>query len=653
MANSYLNYSKEKLINLNYSLKKELLRTSRNGGYSSSTIIGCNTRKYHGLLVTPQLNVDGGRHVLLSNVDEKLIINESTFNLSARIYPNNYIFPKGHKYLKAFESEPNMKLSYRIGATHFNKEYVFVEKQSRLLMVYTLEDTLASKVTFRISPMLAYRSIHSLTRANMDLNNKYEPIENGASWQLYPGYDRLFFQVSKKAEYVHNPDWHFNIEYPKEKLRGYESNEDLFVPGFFDIEMKKGESIVISIGLEEKAASGFKRTFHSELEKRSVRDSYENCLRNAADQFLINRYGRDEIIAGYHWFGRWGRNTFIALPGICLTKGDESTFHSVMKTMIRELKDGQFTNVRTKEESYYTSVDTPFWFFRALHKLYEMTDGKAEIWKLYGETILEILDAFEDEKSPGVRIDGNGLIYTYREGEAISWMDAIVDDKPVTPRQGYLVEINSLWYDAINFFLELAEKDGDKKFVKKWHSFPDKIKKSFSEIFWNEKKGFLADYVMENVSNWAIRPNMIFALSETYSPLSDYQKEYVLKTVVDELLTPRGLRSLSPVHNDYQGNCEGSQRLRDKAYHQGSVWPWLLGAFAEAYLKLHTKTGKAFVEKIYLAFEGEMKNAGVGTISEIYDGNPPYEAGGAISHAGSVAELIRIKWMLDNRNKII
>lgn len=653
MAKSYLNYSKDKLINLNYSLSKELLRTSRNGGYSSSTIIGCNTRKYHGLLVIPQPDVDGGRHVLLSNVDEKLIINDSEFNLSARIFPKGYIYPKGHKYIRAFSSEPNMKLSYRIGSTIFHKEYVFVEKQSRLLMYYTLEDTLAESVTFRISPLLAYRSIHTLTRANLEANNRFEPINNGASWQMYPGYSRLFFQISRKPEYVHNPDWHFDIEYPKEKERGYEGNEDLFVPGFFDIKMKKGESIVISIGLEEKSPSGFKRAFSAELKKRFSRDSYENCLRNAADQFLIHRYGRDELIAGYHWYGRWGRNSFIALPGTCLTDCDETIFHSVMKTMIKELKNGHFANVITKEQLHYTSLDTAFWFFRALHKLHDMSEGKSDVWETYGSTIKQILNEYLSGNSEGIEVHNNGLIYTKRSGEAISWMDAIIDGKPVTDRQGYLVEVNALWFDAINFFLELANTASDKTFIKKWKDYPEKIQKAFTVVFWNEKKGYLADYVDGDYKDWSLRPNMIFALSEKYSPLNALQKEYVLKNVVDKLLTPRGLRSLSPKDSNYQGKCFGDQVMRDRAYHQGSAWPWLLGAFAEAYLKLHRKTGKTYVEKIYLEFEKEMKNLGVGTVSEIYDGNPPYEGRGAISHAGSVGELLRIKWMLDNSDKIL
>jgi predicted glycogen debranching enzyme len=653
MANSYLNYSKDKLINLNYSLNKELLRTSRNGGYSSSTIIGCNTRKYHGLLVLPEPGVDGGRHVLLSNVDEKLYIQGSEFNLSARIYPNGYIHPKGHKYIKAFSSEPNMKLSYRIGRTIFHKEYIFVEHQSRLMLRYTLEDTLAESVVFRISPLLAYRSIHNVTHANMDVNNKYEPIKHGASWQLYPGYSRLFFQVSKEAEYVHNPDWNLNNEYPKEKERGYEFNEDLFVPGFFDVSMKKGESIVISIGLNGKSPTGFKRAFSAELKKRSKRDSFENCLRNAADQFVINRNKRTEIISGYHWYGRWGRYSFISLPGICLTKNDENTFNKVLKTLINELKDGQFANLINKEQLYYNSVDTPFWFFRALHKLHQMTNGSASIWNQYEKTIKAILDSLQNEDTNGVYIDQDGLIHTYREGEAISWMDSMVDGKPVNNRQGYLVEINALWYDAISFFLELAKENNDKRFVNKWKGYPEKIADAFSRKFWNEKKGYLADYVLGEKKSWSVRPNMIFALSEKYSPLTELQKEYVLKKIVDELLTPRGLRSLSPEHHNYEGKCKGDHNKRSTAYHRGTVWPWLLGAFAEAYLKQHKKTGKKYIEKLYHGFEEDMKKAGVGTISEVYDGNPPFEPRGAISHAGSVSELLRIRWMIDNRDQIL
>ena len=652
MSKSYLKFNKSQLINLNYSLNKELLRTSRNGGYSSSTIIGCNTRKYHGLLVVPQPGVDGGRHVLLSNVDETLFINDSEFHLSSRIFPNGYIHPKGHKYIRDFNSDPHLNLSYRIGRTIFNKEYIFVENESRLLLKYTLEDSAAEKVLFRISPLLAYRSIHTITKSNLDINSKYEAIDNGSSWQLYPGYSKLYFQVSKEADYVHTPDWHYNIEYPMERDRGFEHNEDLFVPGFFDMELEKGESIVISVGLEEKTPSGFKRTFTNEVKKRHVRNNYENCLKNAADQFLIKRYGRYEVIAGYHWYGRWGRDSFISLPGICLVDDNEKEFHQVMKSMIKELKDGNFPNVCSKEVLNYDAADTPFWFFRSLHKLHQMTKGKSDVWKLYGKTVKSILKAWADEENNIISITENGLIWAEGSNSPISWMDASNDFGPVTERTGFLVEINALWYDAICFFLEQAKKQKDQAFVNKWKDFPDRIRESFNKLFWNEKKAYLADFVDEGGPDWDIRPNMLFAVSERFSPLSAYQKEYVLKIIHDELLTPRGLRSLSPKNNKYKGKYEGSEQQRNMAYHQGSVWPWLLGAFAESYLKLHKKTGKDFVKKIYLNFEKEMHVGGIGTISELYDGNPPFDAKGSVSQAWSVAELLRIKWMMDNKDHL-
>jgi len=648
MAESYLKYNKKQLINLNYSLSKELLRTSRNGGYSSSTIIGCNTRKYHGLLVAPQELIDGERHVLLSTVDETLILNDAEFHLSSRIFPGGIIYPKGHKYIRNFNSDPNLKLTYRIGKTIFHKEYIFIKNESRLLLRYTLEDSAVASIVFRISPFLAYRSIHELSKSNLWVNNKYVPVENGVFWQMYEGYSRLYFQTSKTSEYTHNPDWHFDIEYPREQERGYAYKEDLFVPGFFDIPMKKGESIVISIGLEEKPPGSFKRAFTSEIKNRTSRKNFKKCLQNAADEFIIKQKNKTEIIAGYHWFGKWGRDTFIALPGLTLTQDKEPVFHAVMKSMIKELSNGNFPNLGSQEHASYNAIDTSFWFFRALHKFALMTGKNELVWQTYGKTIKSILLSFKKGETASIQIHENGLIWAGEHGKAMSWMDASVKGMPVVPRKGYLVEINAIWYDAINFFLELAKENGDTSFVKEWADISDKIRKSFLKIFWNEKKGQLADFVDENGANWDIRPNMVFAVSEPYSPLKSYQKEYVLKKLIDDLLTPKGLRSLSPKNSKYRGKYEGNQEKRDKAYHQGTVWPWLLGAFAEAYLKLHKKSGKAFIKKILLGFENEMQTRGIGTISEIYDGNPPFEARGAISQAWSVAEILRVSWMLDN-----
>jgi len=652
MKISYLKYNKSQLINLNYSLSKEMLRASRNGAYSSSTIISCNTRKYHGLLVTPQEMIDQERHVMLSTVDEALIINNAEFNLSSRIFPGGVIFPKGHKYISDFDSDPNLQLSYTIGKTVFNKEYIFVENENRILLKYTLKDTAAEDITFRLSPFLAFRNIHALSKANLFVNNRFNPEANGASWQMYEGYSRLFFQASKEVEYIHSPEWHYNIEYPKERERGYEYLEDLFVPGFFELKLKKGESVVFSVGLEAKNPQGYSATFSREVKKRIVRESYEKCLQNAADQFIITSKSKTSIISGYHWFGYWGRDTFISLPGLTLTMDNEKEFHDVMKGMIKSIQNGNFVNTYMDGHAMYNAIDTPFWFFRALHKYALMTGKYDKVWKDYGKVISGILLSFKNDENPTIKLNDNGLIWAGEKGKADSWMDAVVKGFPVVPRYGYLVEVNAIWYDAIRFFLDLADKNGDTKFVKTWSGVPPKIEKSFSEIFWDKKRAIMADFSNEDGASWEVRPNMVFAISEKYSPLKADQKEYILKSLYDELLTPRGLRTLSPKDMDYKGTCEGNNEQRSRAYYQGSASPWLLGPFSEAYLKMHPKTGKAFVTKIFLGFEDEMVQNGLGTISEIYDGNPPFTGRGAISMARNVAELLRIKWMIDNREKL-
>jgi len=652
MANSFLTYNKNQLINLNYSLNKELLRTSRNGGYSSSTIIGCNTRKYHGLLVVPQELIDGERHVLLSNVDETLIMNQAEFHLSSRIFKDGYIHPKGHKYLRDFSSEPNLKLTYRIGKTLFHKEYIFVYNESRLLLRYELEDSMADEVIFRIAPLLAFRNIHALSHSNLWVNNRYTPVENGVCWQMYEGYSKLYFQLSKPGEYVHSPDWHYGIEYPKEKSRGYEYQEDLFVPGFFDIRLNVGEAVVISVGLEEKKPAGYKRSFQSELKKRFIRNSFENCLNNAAEQFVIRTKNRLDIIAGYHWHPVRARDTFISLPGISLARDNEPDFQAVIKAMASDIKNYLSDSPGQREKQLFEPADSFFWFFRTLHKYHNMTGKGPEIWVKYGKLVKDILVAIKRGQIDQISLHDNGLVWTGEQGKTCSWMDVTVNGIPVVPRKGYLVELNALWFDALNFFLEMAEANEDGGFIRKWVDLPVTLGKSFRQKFWDEKKGYLADYVDERGPNWDIRPNMIFAVSEKYSPLKDYQQDYVLKFVKEELLTRRGIRTLSPENKDYKGKYKGNIKERELAAHQGTAWPWLLGPFAEAYLKLHPNSGRNFIRKHYESFEEEVKNKGIGSVSEVFDGDPPFEARGAISHAMTIGELLRIKWMLENTDKL-
>lgn len=643
---SYIDFEKKQLINLKYSLGRELLRTNRAGGYSSSTIINTNTRKYHGMLVVPQPLIDDLNHVLLSTVDETLTVNDYDFHLSMRMYSNGHYDPKGHKYIRDFESDPNPKIVYRLGHTVFTKEFIFAENENRILIRYNLEESNSENVTLKIRPFLAYRNVHSLSKSNTWVETKYTSVANGAVWQMYKGYSKVFMQFSKNVKYTHVPDWYYDVEYIREAERGYDSTEDLYVPGFFEINMKKGEPIVISAGIEEKSPASFKRQFQSEIKKRTPRNSFENCLSNAADEFFISNNKNMEIVAGYPWFGRWGRDTFISLPGLALSKGDVKCFKNVINTILPELKEGLFPNVGHGKELSFNSVDTSLWFFWTLQQYAFDLKDKSKIWSEYGKWMKKILNAFKKGTKFNIKMHENGLVWQGEQGKALTWMDAVVNGKPVSPRIGFAVEINALWFNAIKFSLEIATLAGDEVFVKEWKKWPAIIEESFVDTFWDAKKRYLADFVNGDIKNWDVRPNMIFAVSLPYSPLSENKQHGVLDIVQSDLLTPRGLRSLSPKNENYKGSYHGDHVNRDLSYHQGVVWPWLLGAFADAYLKLQGKNGKAFISELYHGFEKEMSKDGIGTISEIYEGDPPYEGRGGISQAWSVSELLRINKMI-------
>ncbi|MBN2638948.1 MAG: glycogen debranching enzyme family protein [Bacteroidales bacterium] len=642
---SYLEFDKKQLVNLNFSLGREKLRTNRAGSYASSTLINCNTRKYHGLLVAPQPLIDDNNHVLLSDVDENLIANNYEFHLSSRMYKGGVIEPKGHKYLLKYTIDANPKLLYQLGNILLEKEIIFAQKEDRVLLKYFLKEG-NEKVTLQIKPFLAFRSVHSLSKANTYANTHFKPVENGASWQMYQGYSKVFMQFSKKAEYVHVPDWYYDVKYIREQERGYDYLEDLFAPGYFEVTLKPGESVVISAGLEEKSPNGFKKQFDSEVNKRIPRDNYLHCLQNAGEEFFVHIKKNTEIIAGYPWFGRWGRDTFISLPGLSLPQKDTKIFHDVVKTMLHELKNGLFPNLGHGKDASYNSADTSLWFIWALHQYKLMTGSSKDLWKNYGKAIKSIFSNYKKGTLHQIRMHDNGLIWTGEAGVAITWMDAIVHGKPVTPRTGFTVEINALWYDALVFSLELAKDAGDDTFVKSWKKWPEKIAQSYIDTFWDDHKAYLADYVTYENKDLSIRPNMVIAAAMPHSPLSEDMKQMVLEVAKTHLLTPRGLRTLSPHNPQYKGKCVGDQAERDNAYHQGTAWPWLLGFFAEAWIGIYHEKGKEFVERLFHDFEPSLKEGGIGTVSEIYDGDPPNDARGAISQAWSIAELLRIDYLL-------
>ncbi len=642
---SYLDFDKNKLINLNYSQKRELIRSNRAGSYASTTITYCNTRKYHGLLVCPFEQLDGQKHVLLSSLDETIIQRGKEFHIGSRKYPTEY-HPLGHKYIEDFHSEPIPTHIYRVGGVILKKEIILSNAKEQILLRYTLVDA-HSPTKIRFQPYLAFRQIHRLSKANMDADTKYEPVQNGVRVKLYNGYPFLYMQTSKEFEYTHAPDWYYNVQYQEEAARGYESLEDLMSIGFFEATISKGESIIFSAGTQEFEAENLNEKFESELKNRTPRSSFFNNLCNAADQFFVKKDDKAYITAGFPWYGVKARDTFMAMPGLCLTRNKEKLAFDILTTMGRQLKNGLFPSDDLGINVSYSAADTPLWYIWAIQKYVEHIGSFAEIWKIFGEKMTQIIDAFVNGTDYNIKMHKNGLVYAGKTGKALTWMNAVANGNPVTPRIGFDVEINALWYNAIVFVLEVAQKARKKEFVEKYKKLPELIQQSFGEMFWDEEKGYLADYVNYDEQNWDVRPNQLLAVSLPNGMLTMEQAQNVLKVVEKQLVTPRGLRTLSPRNINYKGRYEGDATARDLAFHQGTVCPWLLGHFAEAFFRIYEKSGLNFIKKIYTGFENELTVAGIGTISEIYDGNPPHDARGATSQAVSVAEILRIKRMIE------
>lgn len=641
-----------------YSLHREMLCTNRAGSYMSTTLVCCNTRKYHGLLVSPIEALGGERHVLLSALDETIVQHDQSFNFGIHRYNGGVYEPRGHKYIVDFKYDPTPTIEYRVGGVHLRKELLMVHNEDHVMIRYTLLDA-HSNTSLRLKPYLAFRNAHQLSKANVNANVKLNDVANGVSSKMYQGFPDLNMQLSKKAEFVVVPDWYYNIEYTEEQRRGYDFTEDLLAPGFFEVPIKKGESIIFSASLKEITPSSMAKTFDAELAARPEKLSFKTCLKNAADQFIV-RCGKDtEVVAGYPWFGRWGRDTFIALPGITLSAisstGKDAaekinTCKAVLDTMSNEMRGGLFPNIGKNENAAFNSVDAPMWYFWAIQQYEEATRDRAGVWKAYGPKMKAILEAFRNGVG-NVRMHENGLVWAEQDHKALTWMDAIADGNPVTPRSGYQVEINALWYNAICYTLELAKEFKDTKFTGAWKDLPARICDSYKPLFWVEERQHLADYVDAFGQNVFTRPNQIFATSLKYSPISENRRKLVLEAVTRELLTARGLRTLAPKNPLYQGRYEGDQRTRDNAYHQGTVWPWLLGHYIEGNLKLH---GKAFISKakwIIEQFEEDMNDYGISSICEVYDGDPPHTPGGCISQAWSVGEILRAIRLIEKYEK--
>jgi len=643
---SYIEFDKEKLVNINFSKGKEILRCSRTGSYSSTTLLGLNTRKYHGLFVVPQDQIDGERHVLLSYLNETIIIDNMEFHLGVHQYRDGIIAPKGNKYLQKFTTDLIPTYYFRVGKFNFTKEYLMCNDEDRIIFKYTiLDDYESAQILFE--PLLAFRNAHRLTHQNPNIKTDYKSVKNGIEYCLYENYTPVAFQSNEPVSYLHAPVWFNDFEYEEELKRGYDGHEDLINPGKISVKVTHKE-IYLSVGTKPISPSKIQALFEEELTKRTKRSSFLNCLQNAAEQFIIKRNGKTQIIAGYPWFGRWGRDTFIALPGLTLALNKPKLCKEVMDDMLSEMQNGLFPNIGEGEQAVYNSVDAPLWFIRTLQKYTLFTKSQKKIWKEYGDAVKKILYAYRNGSLFNIKMIENGLIFAGDEEHALTWMDAVVNGIPVTPRTGFQVEINGLWYNAIKFALEVSAYSNDEEFIRDWEELATNFPAVFKETFWDKEKGYLADYVNETGKNFQVRPNMVIVASLPYCPVSEKIRQLILKKAHEELLTPKGLRTLSPNDPDYKGKYFGNQEKRDAAYHQGTVWPWLLEPFAEGMMTVHQKEALPVLEKIFYNFDTCMLDYGISTVEEITDGDPPYRSNGCISQAWSIAALLTIKTILDS-----
>ncbi|MGI6243409.1 MAG: glycogen debranching enzyme N-terminal domain-containing protein [Prevotella sp.] len=636
---SYLRFEKAQMTNLQDSLPKEILRTNRSGAYSCSTIVDCNTRKYHGLLVVPIPELDDDCHVLLSSLDCTVIQHGAAFNLGLHKYQGNNFSPNGHKYIRAFDCDKVPTTVYRVGGVVMKKEAVFQHYEDRILIRYTLLDA-HSATTLRFKPFLAFRSMRQFTHENSIINRDYQEVDNGIKTCLYAGYPELYMQFSRKCTFVFDPDWYRGIEYPKEQERGYASNEDLYVPGYFELNIKKGESVVFAASTSESKTRSLRTLFDKEVEDRAPRDNFFHCLVNAAHQFHVeDKSGDKYILAGYPWFKARARDTFVSLPGLTLSIEEDDYFEAAMETAekgLREFMDGKPLSVKLYE---IEQPDVLLWAVWCIQQ-YAKERGIEKCTENYGKLVLDIIRYIEDQRHPNLSLESNALVKTSGKERPVTWMNSMINGRPVVPRTGYIVEFNALWYHALKFGAAIAAESKDQQRADQLEELAGRCQKSFIETFLNEH-GYLFDYVDGTEQDWSVRPNMIFAAAFDYSPLSQDQKKNVIDICTRELLTPKGLRSLSPKSSGYNPMYVGPQIQRDYAYHQGTAWPWLGGFYMEACLKLYKRTRLSFIERQMVGYEDEMFYHCLATLPELFDGNPPFHGRGAMSFAMNVAEILR------------
>lgn len=645
-------------------LAKEWLLTNDRGSYASSTIVGCNTRRYHGLLIG-SLNPPANRIMTLANCLEMIIANGKIFNLSTFEFGEKFA-PEGFQFLKRFSRDTGIHFKYQLPQVQLTKSLYLLRDTDTIALVYDFTGV-NEPVEFAIRPFIGLRDFHTLQKSYAHLYSAC--IDEGLLVRHdMPGSCELFFSCPS-MDFEKDEQWWFNFVYRSDRKRGQDFTEDLWTPGFFKNRINSRTKIVFwaNFGNSGKAVSGFNE-LKADVEK--VRDDlrkHQNrimtaagnrngefrklCL--AADQFITKRRPspdmrerRTTILAGFPWFADWGRDAFISLPGLLLSTGRFDEAKSVLTTFAAAADEGMIPNRFDdySDTAYFNSIDASLWFINAAFQYLEAGGDSETFTEQLLPVIRCIIDSYHNGTRFEIHADADGLITAGNEQTQLTWMDAKYDGVPSTSRYGKAVEINALWYNSLCRIAQFYDQR-DKEESKRYRDMAYKVKGSFCKLFWNEEAGYLYDCILPDGSvDVSFRPNQIFAVSLPFSPLSAEQQMRVVDAVQKNLLTPFGLRTLNPQDSRYKGTYKGPQKERDEAYHQGTVWPYLIGPFVESYLKVNDfnrKSKKQALEFIKPLLKHMSENGCLGQLCEIFDGDEPHKPRGCVAQAWSIAELIR------------
>jgi predicted glycogen debranching enzyme len=588
----------------------------------------------------------------MKKLEETLIVNGERYDLSANQYPGA-IYPQGYRYLKEFRLDPFPTFVYEAGGVEIEKAVFLVHGENTVVVQYNRrkKSRAVKECQLEIRPLVAFRDYHSTAHENSSFSSHVEIIEGLATIKPYDDLPELHFSHNALALEA-SGYWYRNFEYTVERERGLDFNEDLFNHFALKFDLKKDTSATVIVSTKQhdvKEASQFRK---SEINRRkkllsgAKRNELIRALTVAADQFIAARGEQKTVIAGYHWFADWGRDTMIALPGLTLTTGRHDVAKSILLEFAKHVDRGMLPNrfPDAGEEPEYNTVDATLWYFEAVRAWIEHTNDFDFVREHLYQTLIEIIDWHERGTRYRIHVDADGLLFAGEPGVQLTWMDAKVGAWVVTPRIGKPVEIQALWFNALGVMETLATKFADSVNSTRFATMAKRAKESFNAQFWNEAVGCLYDVVNGGMRDGSVRPNQILAVSLHHSMLNAERAKQIVAVVERELLTPVGLRSLSPNDSQYVGIYQGAPLHRDGAYHQGTVWAWLIGPFIEAYLKANgrTKANRKQAKQWLDGFLPHLRSAGLGQVSEIFDGDVPHTPCGCVAQAWSVAELLRV-----------